>query len=233
MAANFLLNAVATNNKRGRRTSSKSSVRQSIFTTLDIDRVVENDNHVIWKKIILTKHALASMSDLSQTVTGSDEINTARLRCVEKLLAIGCLLNGDKFLNGKQKAVLKNSPEDPRLISALHKYHIDMDEYKQSFNNHIHFGYKNDLPMPAVLSINANKNKFTQAFVDKLQADPFYSVYLRIAPEHVLKSSGVKRKTTSSNETGLFRQQKKQKVAGKQKNAGKHHVCTSRKASNC
>ncbi|CAF1166471.1 unnamed protein product [Rotaria sordida] len=204
--------------KRGRRPSSKSTIRSSI-TTSEITNVVENDNHPIWKKLILNKHILASMSDLSRTVTGSDEINASRLKCVEKLLDIGCFLNGDEFLNGKEKAVLKNSPEDPRLISALNKYGIDVDEYKQSFNNHVPFGYKNGVPVPALLNINTNKNKFTQAFVEKLQSDPFYSVYLRIDPEHVVKSSAVKRKTTSSHETDLFRKQKQQKVVAKQKNA--------------
>ena len=36
----------------------------------------------------------------------------------------------DEFINGRQKAVLKNSSEDPRLISVFNKYGIDMDEYK-------------------------------------------------------------------------------------------------------
>lgn len=165
---------------------------------VDIDKVLEDDNHPIWRKLILNKHVLASMSDLSRTVTGSDEINAARSKCVEKLLNIGCFLNGDEFLNGREKAILKNSPEDPQLISALNQYGIDMDEYKQSFNNHSPFGYQDGAPVPAVLSIDTNKNKFTPIFVDKIQSDPFFSIYLRIDPEHVVKSSSMKRKTTSS-----------------------------------
>ena len=144
---------LATVKKRGRRSLLKSANRSSITTpgnflfldqyflifltyhVLEITNVVENDNHPIWKKLILNKHVLATMSDLSRTVTGNDEINVARLSCVEKLLNIGCFLNGDAFLNGKEKAVLKNLPEDPRLVSALNKYGIDMDEYIQSFKH--------------------------------------------------------------------------------------------------
>src|SRR5690606_7576714 len=138
---------------------------------------------------------LASMSDLSRTVTGSDEINAARTSCVEKLLNVGLFLNGDAFLNGKEKAVLKNSLEDPRLISVLDTYGIDMDEYKQSFNNNVPFGYNDGVPIPAVLNHNTNKNKFTQDFVNKIQSDSFYSVHLRVDPAHVVQSSLLKRKT--------------------------------------
>ncbi|CAF4679650.1 unnamed protein product [Rotaria sp. Silwood1] len=182
-----------------------------------IAKVVENNKHAIWKKLILNKHVLATASDLSRTVTGSDEINAARQSCIEKLLDIGCFLNGDSFLNGKQKAFLKNSPEDDRLISALNTYHIDMNEYKESFNNHLPFIYKNGIPVPAVLNNNTNKNKFTQAFVDKLQSDPFYSAYLRIDLNHVVKPSSLKRKTTSSYETDFFRAQKVAKRAHHEK----------------
>lgn len=175
------------------------------------------------------------MSDLSRTVTGSNEINAARPRCVEKLLSIGCFLNGDEFLNGREKAILKNSPEDPRLILALNQYGIDMDEYKQSFNNHSPFGYEDGVPVPAILSIDTNKNKFTPIFVDKIQSDPFFSIYLRIDPEHVVKSSSIKRKTTSSCgmyindlslfmlfyvlEIDLFREKKQQKTQYTKENA--------------
>ncbi|CAF1414072.1 unnamed protein product [Rotaria sordida] len=182
-----------------------------------IAKVVENDKHPIWKKLILNKHVLATSSDLSRTVTGSDGINAARQSCIEKLLDIGCFLNGDSFLNGKQKAFLKNSPEDDRLISALNKYDIDINEYKESFNNHLPFIYKNGIPVPAVLNNNTNKNKFTQAFVDKLQSDPFYSAYLRIDLNHVVKPSLLKRKTTSSYETDFFRAQKVAKRAHHEK----------------
>ena len=213
---------VATIKKRGRRPLLESTIRPSITTSgeslsvlsiafqffipcssyaiyfVEINNIVENDNHPIWRKLILNKHVLASMSDLSRTVTGSDEINAARLKCIEKLLNIGCFLNGDDFLNGREKAILKNSPEDSRLVSALNRYGIDMDEYKQSFNNHSPFGHKNGAPVPALLDISTNKNKFTPSFVDKIQSDSFFSVYLQIDPEHVVKSSAMKRKTTSS-----------------------------------
>jgi hypothetical protein len=170
----------------------------SVKYFLDIISVVENNNHPIWRKLILNKHVLASMSDLSRTVTGSDEINAARTSCVEKLLNIGLFLNGDAFVNGKEKAVLKNSPEDPQLISVLDTYGIDMDEYKQSFNNNIPFRYNDGVPIPAMLSHNTNKNKFTQDFVSKIQSDSFYSAHLRVDPAHIVQSSLLKRKTTSN-----------------------------------
>ncbi|CAF3444852.1 unnamed protein product [Rotaria socialis] len=211
---------VATIKKRGRQPSSKSTLRQPI-TALEINMVIENDKHPIWKKLILNKHVLASMSDLSRSVTGSDEINAARLSCIEKLVDIGCFINGDEFLNGKLRAVLKNSLEDPRLISALNKYGIDIDEYKQSFNNHAPFAYKNGIVVPALLNIDTNKKQFTKVFVDTIQSDPFYSVYLRIDSKHVMESLPLKRQNTSSYATDLFRQKQQQKVATKEKKAEK------------
>ncbi|CAF3306212.1 unnamed protein product [Rotaria socialis] len=210
----------ATIKKRGRQPSSKSTLRQPI-TALEINMVIENDKHPIWKKLILNKHVLASMSDLSRSVTGSDEINAARLSCIEKLVDIGCFINGDEFLNGKLRAVLKNSLEDPRLISALNKYGIDIDEYKQSFNNHAPFAYKNGIVVPALLNIDTNKKQFTKVFVDTIQSDPFYSVYLRIDSKHVMESLPLKRQNTSSYATDLFRQKQQQKVATKEKKAEK------------
>jgi hypothetical protein len=139
------------------------------------------------------------MTDLSRSVTGSDIINAARPMCIQKLLDIGFYLNGDSFLGGTETAVLKNSPEDHRLIEALRKYSVDMNEYKQSFNSHLPFLWKDGRPVPVDLNIKTNKSKFTTAFVDKIHSDPFYSVYLRIDPEHVVKAASPKRKTTSSH----------------------------------
>jgi len=165
----------------------------------EIDAIVQNDQHPIWKKLMLNKHVLATMSDLSRSVTGSDEINAARSSCVEKLLDISFYLNGDSYLSGMEKAVLKNSPEDARLVAALDKYGIDMNEYKESFNNHLPFALKDGKPIPADLNTITNKSKFTQMFVAKLQSDAFFSTHLRIDPELVVPSSSLKRKTTSSS----------------------------------
>jgi hypothetical protein len=149
--------------------------------------------------LILNRHVLATMSDLSRTVTGTDTINASRSVCVKKLLEIGCFLSGTDYLHGTETAFLKNSPEDPELVKALNRYGIDMSEYKQSFNNHLPFSSKDGRPIPADLNIKTNKSKFTQAFVDKIESDSFYSIHLRIDPEHVVKSSSLKRKTTSSS----------------------------------
>ncbi|CAF0965503.1 unnamed protein product [Adineta ricciae] len=190
------------NKKRGRQSTCKSST--SSVNESDILNVVEDNRHPIWRKLILNKHVLASMSDLSRTVVGSNEINASRTRCIEKLLNIGLFLNGDAFLNGKEKSVLKNSPEDPRLISILDTYGIDMDEYKASFNSNSSFVYNDDVPIPAVPNHRTNKNKFTQAFVNKIQSDAFYSTHLQIDPAHVLQSSVLKRKTTSNYSEDRF-----------------------------
>ena len=179
------------------------------------------------------------MSVLSRTVTGSGTINAARSACVKKLLNIGLYSDGDGYLSGIEKSVLKNSPEDPHVITALNKYGIDITEYKESFNNHLPFLKKDGRPIPADVNMIASKSKFTQAFVDKLHADVFYSIHLRVDPLDVVKPPSLKRKTTSSHgerldtityllilssslETDSFREEQQRKMTVKQRNAKKN-----------